>query len=47
MDCTYPRLKVGVAGNVQMGKIVNGEGALQSQSKAKNNAVASGAALLG
>ena len=43
----YPRLKVPVAANVQMGKIVKGTGHNLAQSKAKNNAVARGAANLG
>ncbi|XP_063676128.1 uncharacterized protein LOC134812573 [Bolinopsis microptera] len=40
------RLKVPVMANVQMGKIVNGNGQNLAQSKVKNNAVASGAATL-
>ena len=41
------RLKVPAMANVQMGKIVNGNGQNLAQSKVKNNAVAAGAATLG
>ena len=41
------RLKVPAMANVQMGKIVNGNGQNLAQSRAKNNAVAAGAATLG
>ena len=41
------RLKIPVAAGVQTGKIVNGNGQMLGQSKAKNNAVAAGAATLG